>query len=132
MKKNLFLTALVALFAMVTMSFTTKGNEQITSEAAPITISTGANGEIVSISGSAYERPYMISDLSGYTNIRNKPNGKVCMRLKAWTDYKIWTNGRSGGWLKITDIYNITERYHVRLHGSKTGYWIAESILYAV
>lgn len=93
-------------------------------------ITTDANGEIENINGinGGY---WSIRDLSGYTNIRNRPNGKVCMRLKAHTQYEIYTNGASGGWLRISSIYNMRERYWVTLHSSSTGsYWIAKSILY--
>ena len=138
MKKNLILSAIVAAFAMITMSFTTEGNEpkDIQSNAQPemIMVSTGANGEIISVSGLNDVQQYgywYIKDLSGVTNVRNRPNGQICMRLKAWTQYGISTNGQSGGWLRISSIYNVTQDYPVRLHGSSTGaYWIARSILY--
>lgn len=36
-----------------------------------------------------------ISDLRGYTNLRNSPGGAVCMRLYANMDYDIYVNGIS-------------------------------------
>lgn len=131
MKKSLLLSAFVAMFAMVTMSFTVKGDEQSNSQPKVIKVSTGADGEIVSVKGDAQGIvQWGIQDLSGYTNIRERPNGRVCMRLKAWTEYTIATYGASGSWLQIVDIYNVTEEYMVRLHSSKTGkYYIAKSVL---
>ena len=73
---------------------------------------------------------FYIADLSGKTNIRNKPNGKVCMRLWEWTQYEIYTCGYRNGWYQISSIYNCKKGYWVRLHSSSTGtYWIAASVL---
>lgn len=134
MKKNLFVCTIIAAFAMIAMSFTTKNEESINEQAAPktttLTIKTGANGEIISVKDAEGCDSWRIKDISGVTNIRNKPNGKVCMKLKAWTEYSIETTAKSGNWLRVVYIYNWTENYEVRLHGSKTGYWIARSILY--
>lgn len=97
-------------------------------------ITVDENNEIVSVAapdGINQDGAWRIRDVSGYTNIRNKPRGKVCMRLKAYTDYAIYANGSQSGWLRIAAIYNISDRYWVRLHSSSTGtYWIAKSILY--
>lgn len=132
MKKSFLLSAFVALFAMVTMSFTVKGDEQSNSQPMVLKVSTGANGEIVSVKGDVQGTvEWGIKDLSGYTNIRERPNGRVCMRLKAWTEYVITTYSSSGSWLQIAHVFNLTEDYGVRLHSSKTGkYYIAKSILY--
>ena len=73
---------------------------------------------------------FNIEDLSGYTNIRNRPNGSVCMRLYAWTQYNIYTCGYRDGWYQISAIYNTKKGYWVNLHSSSTGtYWIAASVL---
>lgn len=134
MKKGLFLSAVVAIFAMITMSFTTGGNEQSNSQPKVFRVTTDANGEIASIKDGVQELPaWRIRDLSGYTNIRERPNGRVCMRLKARTQYIIVTWEPTGGWLPISSIYNETQGYDVRLHSSRTGeYYIAKSILYRI
>ena len=72
-----------------------------------------------------------ISDLSGYTNLRNSPNGAVCMRLYANMDYDIYVNGISNGWYRIAEIYR-PDGSQVRLHSSNTGWWIHRSICYTV
>lgn len=100
-----------------------------------ITVATDENGEIASVvSLDAQYDPtaWHIRDISGYTNIRNAPNGKVCMRLKAKTQYDIYTEGASkNGWIRIKSCYNINEDHWVRLHDSSTGtYWIAMEVLY--
>lgn len=132
MKKGLFFVVLAAM-ALVLTSFTTKSKVETKAEMTKMVITTNAKGEIATINGEvAAPTVWQIRDLSGCTNIRNNPNGKVCMRLKAWTEYTIYTAGRPvRGWLRITEIYNDTEEYWVRLHSSSTGkYWIAQSILY--
>lgn len=134
MKKLLFF-AIVALGAIAASANAAPAQGEGESGApVRLTITTDANGEIASIvpCESQYdERAWHIKDVSGYTNVRNKPNGKVCMRLKAYTQYEIYTAGSQDGWLLISRIYNLTERYWVRLHDSSTGtYWIARSILY--
>lgn len=133
MKKSLFFSIVLLMFAFVSSSFTVANESEAASqEGTMITVMTDANGEIADIEG-VNEVCWNIRDLSGYTNIRNKPNGKVCMRLKANTQYNIYTNGIENGWLHITSIYNLREGYWVRLHSSSTGtYWIARSILFAV
>lgn len=70
-----------------------------------------------------------ISDLSGYTNLRNSPNGAVCMRLYANMDYDIYVDGVSNGWYRIAEIYR-PDGSRVRLHSSNTGWWIHRSICY--
>lgn len=81
------------MFAFVSSSFTVSNESEAASqEGTMITVTTDANGEIADIEG-VNEVCWNIRDLSGYTNIRNKPNGKVCMRLKANTQYNIYTNG---------------------------------------
>ena len=70
-----------------------------------------------------------IANLSGYTNLRNSPNGAVCMRLFANTDYDIYVNGMSNGWYRIVEIYR-PDGSQVRLHSSNTGWWIHRSICY--
>lgn len=138
MKKNIIICTLVAMFAFVASSFVTPSEEPSTT--APKTtkyiVTTGAEGEIVSVVPSDNQAgwdnsAWHIRDLSGATNIRQSPGGKVCMKLKAHVQYEIYTNGSSGSWLHISSIYNLTQRYWVRLHSSKTGnYWISSTILY--
>lgn len=70
-----------------------------------------------------------ISDLRGYTNLRNSPGGAVCMRLYANMDYDIYVNGISNGWYNIAEIYR-PDGSRVRLHSSNTGWWIHRSICY--
>lgn len=72
-----------------------------------------------------------ISDLRGYTNLRNSPDGAVCMRLYANMDYDIYVNGISNGWYNIAEIYR-PDGSRVRLHSSNTGWWIHRSICYTV
>ena len=74
-------------------------------------------------------RHIKIADLSGYTNLRNSPNGAVCMRLYANMDYDIYVNGISNGWYRIAEIYR-PDGSQVRLHSSNTGWWIHQSICY--
>lgn len=74
-------------------------------------------------------RHIKIADLSGYTNLRNSPNGAVCMRLYAHMDYDIYVNGISNGWYRIAEIYR-PDGSQVRLHSSNTGWWIHQSICY--
>lgn len=75
--------------------------------------------------------PWHIRDLSGFTNIRNAPNGKVCMRLWDHTQYTIYTDAEVNGWLRMTYCYNESKGYQVRFHSSSTGsYWIHRSVLY--
>ena len=74
-------------------------------------------------------RHVKIADLSGYTNLRNSPNGAVCMRLYANMDYDIYVNGISNGWYRIAEIYR-PDGSQVRLHSSNTGWWIHQSICY--
>lgn len=131
MRKSIFTCIVLMLIAFVASSFTTKTPASPTTNGMQrIVVHTGENGAITSVSSGA-TISWRITDLSGATNIRNKPNGKVCMKLKAWTDYVIYTKGSSNGWLCISSIYNESEGYWLRLHGSNTGrYWIARSILY--
>lgn len=106
MKKRIVASLLLVLAAFVLSAFTTRSEQNVVL---------------------LY---YTIDDVSGLTNIRNKPNGSVCMKLKAWTDYQIYTNGKHGSWLRIQKIYNATEDYWVRLHSSSTKtYWISRTIL---
>lgn len=133
MKKSLFLSLIVVLAAFVTSSFTMPADEPTAPQGTPLIITTDANGEIESVTNAkGGEGCWHIRDLSGYTNIRNRPNGKVCMRLKAHTQYAIYDYSDTGGsWIRVSSIYNMRERYWVRLHSSSTGeYWMATSILY--
>lgn len=70
-----------------------------------------------------------ISNLRGVTNIRNAPNGSVCMYLKAYVDYDIYVSGIYNGWYQIAEIYR-PDGSRVNLHSSNTGWWIARSICY--
>lgn len=128
--KALFTTALLLLATMLTSSFTTPTEEPAAPKGTPIIVTTGANGEIENIKD--YKAGFWcIRDVSGYTNIRNRPGGKVCMRLKPYTQYIIFTDGASGSWLRIESVKNESEDYWVRLHGSSTGrYWISKSVVY--
>lgn len=135
MKKSFFISVALIAFVFVASSFTSKPAES--SHSTMYIATTTANGEIASVSPSSNASAYAgdgawhIKDLSGPTNVRNKPNGKVCMKLKAYTQYAIYANGSSNGWLCVTSIYNMREGRWLRLHGSSTGtYWIAKSILY--
>lgn len=134
MKKFLLASALSLVTVFTMSSFTTTSDEPAANTGAKITVTTDANGAICDVkSGDVQwdDSAWHIRDLSGYTNIRNNPNGKVCMRLKAHTQYEIYGEGTSNGWLKISSIYNLTEGYWVRLHSSNTGrYWIALSVIY--
>lgn len=136
MKRNIIVSVAFAAFAFMASSFSPVKSDSPTAAQgeAMVTVTTGAQGEIVNVSGQGFDNnAWHIRDLSGYTNIRNKPSSKgaVCMRLKANTQYNIYANGSSGGWLHISKIYNIKEGYWVRLHSSSTGtYWIAKSILF--
>lgn len=134
MRRILTFTMLMAL-AIIATSFTKAENDTTNAPAAPdFIITVDENNEIVSVAapdGVNQDDAWHIRDLSGYTNIRNKPKGKICMRLKPWTQYAIYAIGSQSGWLSIGSIYNMTDRYWVRLHSSSTGtYWIAKSILY--
>ncbi|MGN0302183.1 MAG: hypothetical protein ACI4BI_04830 [Anaerotardibacter sp.] len=136
MRKSIFSAFLLLAFVILGSSFqhyeeptlpsATQGNK--------IGITTNGNGDIASASPMNVQGTWAwrIRDLSGMTNIRNNPKGKVCMKLKAWTQYTIYTGDYTvEGWLNIQSIYNETEGYWVRLHSSSTGnYWIARSILY--
>lgn len=132
MKKTIIL-ALMMLFAV---AFTANAEEPNKSnkQTIKLTVTTDENGEIASIESSDTQfdqNAWHIRDLSGYTNIRNNPNGKVCMRLKAHTQYDIYADYEVRGWLHMTSCYNLREGYWVRFHSSSTGnYWIAKSILY--
>lgn len=142
MKKKIVICSLAAMFAFMASSFVTPG--EVASTTAPTTapaatkfvVTTGADGEIVSVVPSDSQAgwdnsAWHIKDLSGPTNIRQSPGGKVCMKLKAHVQYEIYTNDISGSWLHISSIYNLTQKYWVRLHSSKTGnYWISQTVLY--
>lgn len=138
MKKSVFTFALIAMFALMASSFVTPSEEPSTAAptATKLIVTTGEDGEIVSIEPSGTQTgwdnsAWHIKDLSGPTNIRQSPGGKVCMKLKAHVQYEIYTNDRSGSWLHISSIYNLTQSYWVRLHSSKTGnYWISQTVLY--
>lgn len=87
MKKSLFFSIVMLMFTFVSSSFTVASETEVANQKGTmITVTTDANGEIADIDG-VNEVCWNIRDLSGYTNIRNKPNGKVCMRLKANTQY---------------------------------------------
>ena len=89
------------------------------------------NGSQEQESGEEISGGWRIKDLSGETNIRNRPRGEICMKLKAYTQYAIFTDMSSNGWLRMSRCYNMKEGYWVEFHSSTTGeYWIAESILY--
>ncbi len=70
-----------------------------------------------------------ISNLRGLTNLRNAPNGSVCMQLKAYVDYDIYVSGIYNGWYQIAEIYR-PDGSRVNLHSSNTGWWIARNICY--
>ena len=138
MRKSIFPAFLLLAFVLLNSSFlhyeepsfpsATQGNKMV--------ITTNGNGDIASATPMNVQGSWVwrIRGLSGMTDIRNNPNGKVCMRLKAWTQYTIYTGDFSvQGWLNVKSIYNETERYWVRLHSSSTGnYWILRSILYSI
>lgn len=134
MKKATPLFFLMALLLVISSSFTKFNNSKSESKLEKFIVTVNENNDIVNIkSATNSDRSYAwrIIDLSGMTNIRNKPNGKVCMKLKAHVQYEIYANGEKNGWLSISSIYNTRDRYWVRLHSSSTGtYWIAKSILY--
>lgn len=83
MKKNIFLSVAIIAIALVAMSFTTKSDSPATGESngmTKITVTTDENGNIATAESSDANwdnSAWHIRDLSGYTNIRNKPNGKV-------------------------------------------------------
>ena len=138
MRKSIFSAFLLVAFVLLGSSF------QRNDSPAPATpmqgnkmvITTDGNGEIAGLTPKNVDGTWVwrIRDLSGLTNIRNNPNGKVCMKLKAWTQYTIYTGDYNvKGWLNIKSIYNETEGYWVSLHSSSTGnYWISRSILYSI
>lgn len=134
--KKFLLTSALSLMTVFTMSsFTSTSEEPAANEGTKITITTDANGEVCDVKSNDInwdDSAWHIRDLRGYTNIRNNPNGKVCMRLKANTQYDIYAAGSSrNGWLPISSIYNLREGYWVRLHSSSTGrYWISLSVIY--
>lgn len=135
MKKNLFITAIMIMVVMVASSFTTIG--EATSNDAPkeskFIVTTDGNGDIANVTtkdANWDNSAWHIRNLNGYTNIRNRPNGKVCMRLKAHTQYEIYGDYYNG-WILMSRCYNMRENYWIRFHSSSTGeYWIAASILY--
>ena len=134
MKKATSIFFLMTLLLVISSSFTKFNNNRTEAKLEKFIVTVNENNEIVSVNSSsstAGPHAWRIIDLSGMTNIRNKPNGKVCMKLKAHVQYEIYANGEKNGWLSIASIYNTRDRYWVRLHSSSTGtYWIAKSILY--
>ena len=129
MKKS-FLTLMMMLFAVsIANASETEGQGTI-----KLTVTTDENGDIASVVSSDVQydpEAWHIRNISGMTNIRNAPNGKVCMRLKANTQYDIYADRESKGWLRMTSCYNLDEGYWVRFHDSSTGsYWIAKSVVY--
>lgn len=129
--KPLFTSLLLVQATMLISSFTTTTEEPTVSQGTSIIVTTDANGQIADVDD--YLARWGIRDVSGYTNIRNRPNGKVCMRLKPYTQYEIFSEDLRNGWVRIYSIFNITEDYQVKLHGSSTGsYWISKSVVYLV
>lgn len=129
MKKSFF-TLMMMLFAV---SFA-NASETEGQGTVKLTVTTDENGDIASVISSDVQydpSAWHIRNISGMTNIRNAPNGKVCMRLKANTQYDIYTDRESKGWLRMVSCYNLDEGYWVRFHDSSTGtYWIAKSTVY--
>lgn len=125
---------MIMLFA-VSFAHASEPNKSNGQGTVKLTLTTDENGDIASVVSSDVQydpNAWHIRDISGYTNIRNAPNGKVCMRLKAKTQYDIYTEGASkNGWIRIKSCYNLNEDYWVRLHDSSTGtYWIAMEVIY--
>ena len=132
MKRILFL--FVALLAVCSMS-RAQSLSLLESAATRYTVTTDDRGNIAMVTSpntQGYgDYAWHIRNVNGYTNVRDAPNGAVCMRLKAKTQYAIYVTGEVRGWLRISAIYNEREDYWVRLHSSQTGsYWIARSTVY--
>ena len=76
---------------------------------------------------------YIVDSKGPVTNIRTAPraNAKVAMTLP--TDkgsYEVLLCKVKNGWWKIEEsIYEAEENQEIKLHGSKTGYWIHSSIV---
>ena len=78
--------------------------------------------------------PAFVMDSKGpVTNIRTAPNAKAKVAMTLPTDkgsYELLLGEVKNGWWKIEDnIYEAEENAEVKLHGSKTGYWIHNSIV---
>lgn len=74
---------------------------------------------------------YIIDNDGNFTNIRNAPNGKVVATLSTSESYVVTLLDVKNGWWKID---NEVEQYGddektITLTGSKTGYWIHQSLL---
>lgn len=71
---------------------------------------------------------YVVDTLGPVTNIRTAPNAKAKVAMTLPTDkgsYEMILSSVKNGWWKIAEnIYEAEENTEVKLHGSKTGYWI--------
>lgn len=133
MKKSLF-TLMIMLFA-VSFAHASEPNKSKGQGTVKLTLTTDENGDIASVVSSDVQydpNAWHLRNIREMTSIRNAPNGKVCMRLKANTQYDIYSEGASKkGWIRIKSCYNINEDCWVRLHDSSTGtYWIAMEVIY--
>ena len=76
---------------------------------------------------------YVVDSKGPVTNIRTAPraNARVAMTLP--TDkgsYEVLLGKVKNGWWRIEEsIYEAEENQEIKLHGSKTGYWIHNSIV---
>ncbi len=76
---------------------------------------------------------YIVDNKGDLTNIRNAPNGKVVATLPTSGAYVVTLISVKNGWWKIDDE---VEEYGddpktINLSGSRTGYWIHQSLLMA-
>ncbi len=83
----------------------------------------------------AYSQEYVtviVADASGTpTNIRNAPNGKVVCQLDPLGSYTVDLISVKNGWWRISpevEEWGDDEKT-IPLKGSKTGYWIHQSVL---
>lgn len=74
---------------------------------------------------------YIIDGSGTPTNVRNAPSGKVVQSLVNGESYVVELLSVNGNWWKIdpvVEIYGDTDR-ELTLTGSKSGYWIHNSLL---
>lgn len=139
MKKTIISSALLMIAAFMTSANASAANASVTSapvanEGTKITVTTDSNGEVNDVQSADVQwdsSAWHLRDTRSYKNIRTSPNGKVCMRLKANTQYEIYAYDVYDGWMVVSSIYNMSEGYWVRLHDSSTGdYWMSLNLVY--
>ena len=87
----------------------------------------------MSVFAQTQARAYILDESGSPTNVRNAPNGKVVKTLPGIDGgYVVQLLECKNNWWKIDpliDIYGSDDEDHISLKGSKTGYWVHNSVL---